>query len=118
MIGHGFGAYIEDYLRSVERPFSYEMQAPAMLMKTGVVGIGLFGVFIISMMLAVQKNRISLLEKCSWYYLLIAFGISVQTNPLLFSYTGMSVILFLLFISRTKEINSDNENKDNKKLYL
>lgn len=118
LIGHGFGAYIEDYLRSVERPFSYEMQAPAMLMKTGVVGIGLFGVFIISMMLAVQKNRIALLEKCSWYYLLIAFGISVQTNPLLFSYTGMSVILFLLFISRTKEVNSDNENKDNKKLYL
>lgn len=96
IIGYGYGSFVEGYLRSTEAPFSYEMQFFALLMKIGVLGLLIWVAFFIVQLLFLIKNK----EKnhmhiFAWLFLLIALVVCVQTNPLLISFTGMSVILFL-----------------------
>lgn len=102
ILGYGYGAYVEGYLRSDETPYSYEMQLPALLMKTGVVGVGLLGFVIVAMILAVwraKKKGVDIGSVCAYFFLLVSFGFTVQTNPLLLSYSGMAVVLFLLLLT-------------------
>ena len=97
LLGYGYGSYLENFIRSEEAPFSYEMVFFSLLMKTGIVGI-LFWIFLLFSLIHIKykygKKDIS--DFSSWLFLVVSFGILVQTNPLLFNSVG---IAFLLFIS-------------------
>lgn len=101
VFGWGYGSYIEDYLRSEEAPFSYEMQFFALLMKIGIAGMAVWAALIIVLVKRmVQKNiKQDFNKMSSWLFLLLAMMICVQTNPLLISFTGMSVVLLIVLIS-------------------
>ena len=101
VFGWGYGSYIEDYLRSEEAPFSYEMQFFALLMKIGIAGMAVWaGLIIVLVKRMVQKNiKQDFNKMSSWLFLLLAMMICVQTNPLLISFTGMSVVLLIVLIS-------------------
>ena len=100
VIGHGYGSYVEGYLRSEEAPFSYEMQFFALLMKIGIVGLLIWVVFfVIQLIEMIRKKKGQRMHIFAWLFLLIAFVLCVQTNPLLISFTGMSVILLLSLIT-------------------
>lgn len=99
ILGCGYGAYVEGYTRSEEAIFSYEMQFPALLMKIGVIGIGLLLFLLIAMVVNLRrakKDGGDTTASYAWLFLLISFGVCVQTNPLLLNYNGMSLIVLLL----------------------
>lgn len=100
VFGWGYGSYVDGYLRSDVSPFSYEMQAFALLMKIGIVGLGIWILFFAcQIILMVKKHKVqSFYKMAAWLFLLIAIAICVQTNPLLISFTGMSVVLLISLI--------------------
>lgn len=99
VFGEGFGASAEDFARSEETPFSYEMLAPALLMKLGVVGALLWlapliyfladGIRSASTPGTTDRGRFAVAG-------LVAFALAVQSNPLLFNFVGMTLMLFYL----------------------
>ncbi len=100
ILGHGYGSYVEDYLRSKEAPFSYEMQLFALLMKIGILGLLIWILFfVVQFVEMVWKKKTQWMHVFAWLFLLIAFVLCVQTNPLLISFTGMSVVLLLSLIT-------------------
>lgn len=100
IIGHGYGSYVEGYLRSEVAPFSYEMQFFSMIMKIGVLGMIIWiGFFILQFIEMIKNGSQNWIHIFAWIFLLTALVICVQTNPLLISFTGMSMILFLSLIS-------------------
>ncbi len=101
LYGYGYGSYITGYLRSYDSPQSYEMQLPALLMKTGIIGVGLLVLAILAMIISLCKAAKKYNDPISvfaWLFLLLAFGFTVQTNPLLLSYNGISMVIFLMMI--------------------
>ncbi len=99
IFGCGYGAYVEGYTRSDEAVFSYEMQLPALLMKIGVVGVGLLLFLLIAMVINLRrakKDGGDTTPSYAWLFLLSSFGVCAQTNPLLLNYNGMSLIVLLL----------------------
>lgn len=100
VFGWGYGSFVDGYLRSDVAPFSYEMQAFALLMKIGIVGLGIWILFFAcQIILMVKKHKVqSFYKMAAWLFLLIAIAICVQTNPLLISFTGMSVVLLISLI--------------------
>ena len=106
--GHGYGSYVEGYLRSEEAPFSYEMQLFALLMKIGVLGLGIWLVFFIVQMIYMFRSKFKNVNNIiSWLFLLMVIVICVQTNPLLISFIGMSVVLFMCLITQD-ELSKNN----------
>lgn len=96
LIGHGYGSYAEDCIRSEAFPYSYEMQLPALLMKIGIVGVMAWVFFGIAMAVTAWKSTKNNRRRLfCWAYLLIAFALAVQTNPMLLSFTGMAIVLFI-----------------------
>ncbi len=96
IVGYGYGSFVEGYTRSDEAPFSYEMQFFALLMKIGVGGMAIWVLFFIFQFIEMAKIKsCDAIHVFAWLFLLAAIVICVQTNPLLISFTGMSVILFL-----------------------
>lgn len=99
VFGNGFGASAEGFARSEETPFSYEMLAPALLMKLGVLGSLLWlaplvyflvdGVRSASTPGTMDPGRFATAG-------LVGFALAVQTNPLLFNFVGMTLLLFYL----------------------
>lgn len=100
VFGWGYGSFVDGYLRSDVAPFSYEMQAFALLMKIGIVGLGIWILFFIcQIVLMVKKHKAQNFYKmAAWVFLITAMAICVQTNPLLISFTGMSVVLLISLI--------------------
>ena len=107
IFGYGYGSYVQGYLRSTEAIFSYEMQFPALLMKTGIVGIGVLVVLIAVMYKTVSKFSKNKIAKYAWLFILIAYMLAAQTNPLLLSFTGMSIVLYLLVKAAAFQVNSE-----------
>lgn len=95
LIGFGFGSYVEGYTRSTASPFSYEMQAPMLMMQTGLIGLLTWVVLFVSQFVYYIQKKITYNKKWTWVFLLCAFGLMVQTNPLLLSFNGMSMVLFI-----------------------
>lgn len=97
-LGYGYGSYVEDYLRAGgETPYSYEMFAPAMLMKLGIVGISIWIGFIIYLLICMIKVVSVYKERAiALIYLTVALGVSTQFNPFLLNAMGMSIVLFIL----------------------
>lgn len=100
IVGYGYGSYVEGYLRSKEAPFSYEMQLFALLMKIGILGLAIWvGFFVLQFLTMIKGKKHNWIHIFAWLFLLTALVVCVQTNPLLISFTGMSVILFMSLIS-------------------
>ncbi|MEG2658138.1 MAG: hypothetical protein RSA04_02285 [Clostridiales bacterium] len=110
IFGVGYGSYLENYLRSEKAVFSYEMFLPAMLFKVGILGIGLLlSIVICSVVQGWKNTRGRPLEFFAWFGLLLAFGFCIQTNPLLLSFNGISVILYILWCCcLMKQKNAEN----------
>lgn len=113
IFGWGYGSYVEDYLRSEEAPFSYEMQAFALLMKIGIVGLGIWGVFFVLQIISMVKNNKdkNVGHMAAWLFMLVAMAVCVQTNPLLISFTGMSVVLLISLIAAENALKKESNLK-------
>jgi len=103
--GRGYGAYAEEYVRNEAFPFMYESTVPALMMKLGVLGLGFWGVFIAAVTVIAcrffwKRDRFSLFF---WLGIAVSFAMAVQTNPFLFTFTGFSVLLYLLISVSEKE---------------
>ncbi|MGL5978925.1 MAG: hypothetical protein ACRCZJ_08030, partial [Erysipelotrichaceae bacterium] len=96
VFGQGYGSVADGYQRSTVAPFSYEMTLFALLMKIGVVGIGVWLGVLLTFLLSCFKQK-SILTFANWTFLVIAFALTVQTNPFLLSFSGFTVVLYLLF---------------------
>lgn len=114
LVGFGYGSYIKTLVRSHDFPFSYEMTAFALLMKTGVLGM-IFWIFLIIALIFVKFNnsKRNLEDFFSWLFLAISFGILVQTNPLLFNSVGMALLLFISFETIDDSDKKIKENCEN-----
>lgn len=99
VFGKGFGASAEDFARSEETPFSYEMLAPALLMKLGIAGALLWLAPLIYFLVdglrstgtpgTMDRGRFATAG-------FVGFALAVQSNPLLFNFVGMTLMLFYL----------------------
>lgn len=117
VFGYGYGSYLEDYIRSEEAVFSYEMQFPALLMKTGVLGVGsLIFVVVAAIYTMYKKTKENKVKFCAWIFLLVSFGITIQTNPLLLNAIGSSILLFVLLSCIKKEDKKSTIETLNKKM--
>lgn len=98
IFGVGYGAYLPDYLRSEVSPFAYEMLLPAMLFKIGLFGVAiLFFTVAAGVYMAVKHLRSQRVLLFAWLFLLLSFGFCIQTNPLLLSFNGISIVLYILW---------------------
>lgn len=94
-MGWGYGAYVPDHFSDEQAPYSYEMLPFALLMKLGVIGFTMYLMFWAGLILyALKKTR-------SEHGVLFAGGFSAfllasHTNPFLFNFVGMSVVMFFL----------------------
>ena len=96
IFGYGYGSYLDNFIRSKESPFSYEMVFFSLLMKIGILGV-LFWMFLLfSLFYIKNKYKKNKKDYFCWSFLVISFFVMVQTNPLIFNSVG---IAFLLFIS-------------------
>ena len=108
LVGFGYGSYTEDCIRSPEYVYLYESTVPAMLMKLGVFGMVPWAVLIIAMIYFSFKYKYMNKkhhEFLIWLIASVAFALSIQTNPFLFTFCGFSIIMFLCL---------DIENQDEK----
>lgn len=110
VLGWGYGSYVEGYLRSKESPFSYEMQLFALLMKTGILGILIWGAFFVSQLILMIKYKYSAYNRIlTWLFLSVSVAVCVQTNPLLICFTGMSIVLLISLIGVQEVQNGKDE---------
>ena len=89
---------MEDNIRNEKYLYMYEATIPAMLMKLGIVGILSWILLIIVMIYYAYKNKYKkkrFNEFSTWLIAGIVFALSVQTNPFLFTFCGVSIIAFL-----------------------
>lgn len=110
LFGYGFGAYEENCIRSADAPYSYEMTAFALLMKIGIAGILVWAFFFLCLIYKKYKlcYKTNKTEFWSWLSTLVAFGLAVQTNPYLFNFVGISILLLLALISSEQTERPEN----------
>ena len=96
ILGYGYGSYLENFVRSDESPFSYEMVFFSLLMKVGTLGI-LFWIFLIFSLIYIKYKyrKKEEYDYFCWLFLVFSFFITVQTNPLIFNSVGMAFLLFI-----------------------
>ncbi|RBA24019.1 O-antigen ligase-like membrane protein [Herminiimonas fonticola] len=95
-MGFGYGAFVSDHVRDPSRPFLYEMLPFALLMKLGIVGFGLYLISIWGLILSVLYKKRGSYEGVMFIGTVIAFFIAANTNPILYSFVGMTVVFFIL----------------------
>ena len=96
-LGFGYGAYAEDCIRNENFPFMYESLIPALLMKLGVVGMLVWGIFVLALVVfAVKALWKKPLRFWCWIGTALCYAMAVQTNPFLFTFAGFSLMLYLL----------------------
>lgn len=97
LFGYGYGAFAEDNIRNNEIPYMYESLLPAMLMKLGVVGLLAWGIFVAALVVfAVKAMWKRPIKFWCWLGTALAYAMAVQTNPFLFTFAGISLMLYLL----------------------
>jgi hypothetical protein len=82
--GHGFGAVIHDYSRSVARPWNFELQYHMLLFQTGVVGALLLAVVLAC---CVRALRLAV-RQCPQYSATLAVTVVGATALLLANYAN------------------------------
>lgn len=105
LLGYGYGAYAEDCIRNETYPYMYENLLPALLMKLGLVGLLCWGMFVVALVVfAVKRLWNTPVTFWCWIGTALAYAMAVQTNPFLFTFAGMSLMLYLLlFLTGTPE---------------
>lgn len=117
VIGFGYGSYVEGCIRNGIYAYLYESTLPAMLMKLGILGLAGWVMLTVAMIVNSFKNKYSRgqhFKFWTWMITCIIFAMSVQTNPFLYTYCGLSIILFLCIESNapvraTDIVESGNE---------
>lgn len=98
ILGHGYGAYMKDHFSHDERPFIYEMVPFALLMKLGMLGFGIYLVFlafILARLIQMINRSVTSIALVSG---LTGYLIQVHTNPVFFSFTGMLIFSIFIFL--------------------
>ncbi len=105
LLGYGYGAYAEDCIRNESFPYMYESLLPAMLMKLGLVGMLGWGLFVLALVIfAVKAMWKKPVRFWCWLGTALAYAMAVQTNPFLFTFAGISLMLYLLlYLTGTQE---------------
>ncbi len=105
LFGFGYGAYVEDCVRNQQVPYMYESLIPAMLMKLGLAGMLVWGLFVIALVVfAIKAMWKKPVKFWCWIGTALAYAMAVQTNPFLFTFAGISLMLYLLlFIEDQRE---------------
>lgn len=105
LLGYGYGAYAEDCIRNESFPYMYENLLPAMLMKLGLVGMLGWGLFVLALVIfAVKAMWKKPVRFWCWLGTALAYAMAVQTNPFLFTFAGISLMLYLLlYLTGTQE---------------
>jgi hypothetical protein len=106
LLGFGYGAYTEDCIRNQQYPYMYESLLPAMLMKLGLAGMLVWGIFVLALVVFATKAMWKKPVKFwCWIGTALAYAMAVQTNPFLFTFAGISLMLYLLlFIVDQQEV--------------
>lgn len=104
-VGFGYGSYAPDCIRNEEHPFMYESTLPALIMKLGVLGCMIWVVFIVGATVCActffwKRQRSDVFW---WLGLAISYALAVQTNPFLFTFTGYSILLYLMLAMQEKK---------------
>ena len=96
LFGHGFGTFPASYIRSVERPWSYELYYVALLFHVGIVGVLLYLVSIVWLvrraMQIASRRRESFVFMFPALMGLIGTLVATATNPYLDRFDGIWVI--------------------------
>lgn len=105
LLGFGYGSYTEDCIRSSSFPYMYEATLPALIMKVGLAGIPIWAALIIAATITAcagfwKENRCDVFW---WLGTGLAYGLAVQTNPFLFTFSGFSILLYLLLSTQKKK---------------
>lgn len=104
LFGYGYGSYAEDCIRSKTYPFMYETTLPALIMKLGIVGCLIWVALIVAA--TVSAGKAFWKEKRTdvfwWLGMALSYALAVQTNPFLFTFTGFSILLYLLVSMQKK----------------
>ncbi len=97
VVGHGYGAYAEDLAQREGTPFMYEYTLPALAMKLGAAGLLNWLVFVCALIFVAVKRfwKQDLPAFLLWLAAAASFALAVQTNPFLFTFPGMFVLLLL-----------------------
>jgi O-antigen ligase len=97
ILGNGYGAYVQGYVRDERTPYSYENVPAMLLMKLGVSGVLWFsGFFLVVVGSALRRIKDTPVEVTHLLAGLAALLITSMTNPYLISFVGMSVLGCLL----------------------
>lgn len=110
LFGFGYGAYAEDCIRNEQYPYMYESLLPAMLMKLGLAGLLVWGIFVVALVVfAVKAMWKKPIKFWCWIGTALAYAMAVQTNPFLFTFAGISLILYLLLFIVDQQEEAENK---------
>lgn len=100
IIGWGYGGYVEGYSRVANVPnhWQFEMTSISLLMKIGIIGMLIWIIALCYCIYIIMING-SRTEKVAYISILLLFLLTIQTNPLLFTPNGISIVLYLLLFS-------------------
>jgi len=103
-VGFGYGSYAEDCIRSEKFPYMYESTLPALVMKIGLIGCAMWVVFICgaTVVAACTFRKEKRENLFMWLGIAISYAMAVQTNPFLFTFAGISILLYLLISVQEK----------------
>ena len=103
--GFGYGAYAENCIRNDQFPYMYECLIPALMMKFGILGMLVWGLFVLALVFFTWKALWKKpLQFWCWIGTALAFAMAVQTNPFLFTFAGFSLMTYLaLYITDPQE---------------
>ncbi len=104
LVGIGYGGYTEECIRSQQFPYMYESTLPALLMKLGLFGCLVWAIFIggttIFTVGSLWKENLD--KIFYWLGIALSYAMAVQTNPFLFTFAGISILLYLLLVLQKK----------------
>ena len=104
--GKGWGAYVKDFPGSVDSPYSYEAVPFALLMKIGIVGVLMMIIWIVSFIFraaSLASRRFASVLIGVLTFLLVGG----MTNPYIFNFIGMGVLVFVLLIFMNIEFDEN-----------
>lgn len=100
LFGFGYGSYAEDCIRNEKFPYMYESTFMALLMKIGLFGclfwLALIAAATVTACCVFWKGKRS--DVFWWLGTAIAYALAVQTNPFLFTFSGISNLLYLFIV--------------------
>jgi hypothetical protein len=110
LLGAGLGTYAPGCIRSITRPWSYELYYIALLYQTGIIGLmvygaGIFWIFFMGLKIIKEGGVLGQLMTSSLVGLM-AILISSATNPYIDRFDGLWVIFFPLALVNYWLLNS------------